>query len=134
MCRNRRSVALTVLCLCPLLIALPSAEAAEDIGKQLKSEYQGKVLTLRHFYSGACLRFAADGSTIPQAPVGSWTVDGQLQVQSIQLRGRIRKIEGRRRFMFFDSESHLICRRQGGNSKKHSDHETSGPRARRKVG
>jgi TonB family protein len=104
MSRNRRYVTLTVLCLCPLLNVLAVSAEGEDIEKQLRSEYQGKVITLRHFYSGERLRFGADGILIGEAAVGPWTVDGQLQVESIHLRGRILKIEGRRLSMFFDAD------------------------------
>lgn len=102
MWRNRRFLILSVPLLFSALNSLSPWANGEDVEKQLRSEYQGKVLTLRHFYSGEHLRFGPDGNLIGKAEIGSWTVDAKLLVKSIDLRGRILNIDGRRLFMFFD--------------------------------
>jgi TonB family protein len=99
---------LTVLCLCTLLNVLSVSAEGADVETQLKSEYEGEVLTLRHFYGGQRLRFGSDGRLIGEAAVGPWTVDGQLQVKSIQLRGRILNISAKRLFLFFDPDTNWI--------------------------
>jgi TonB family protein len=104
MWRNSRFLILVVLLVLSELNAL-SVSANGDVEKQLKAEYQGKVLTLRHFYSGEHLRFGPDGNLIGEAKIGSWTVDGQLLVKNIHLRGRILNIEGRRLSLFFDPDT-----------------------------
>ena len=37
---------------------------AQNVGEQLKSNYQGKTLTRRHFYAGEDLRFGPDGKLL----------------------------------------------------------------------
>jgi TonB family protein len=86
-----------------MLFSLPRALAGDDISDQLKSEYQGKVLTLRHFYAGKHLVFQADGSLAGRADVGPWTVDGQIFIQTIAMKGRQLQIRGRRVCLVFDT-------------------------------
>jgi TonB family protein len=94
-----------------MLIALPlvllqtsSAFAGDNIEKQLKFDYLDKVLTLHHFYSGDHLRFRSDGTLQGYAPIGPWTLDGQIEVQDIQLHGAQLVIKGRRIQRIFDSQ------------------------------
>jgi TonB family protein len=61
------------------------------------------VLTLRHFYSGKRLTFRADGSLAGQADTGPWTVDGQIFIQTFEVKGRDLKIRGRRVCLVFDT-------------------------------
>jgi TonB family protein len=105
MWRNCWSLILAVPLLFAALNTLSLSAHAEDVEKQLKSKYQGKVLTLRHFYNGEHLRFSPDGNLLGEAEIGPWTVDAQLLVKSIYLHGRILSIEGRRLFMFFDADT-----------------------------
>jgi TonB family protein len=88
-----------------MLSARPRAWAGDDVADQLKSEYQGKVLTLRHFYSGKHLAYQADGSLAGRADLGPWTVDGQILVQMIEKKGRTLRIRGRRVCLTFDSKN-----------------------------
>lgn len=87
-----------------MLLILPQARAGDDVSDQLKADYQGKVLTLRHFYKGNHLVFRGDGSLSGFAEVGPWTVDGQIFVQTIEVRGRELQIRGRRICLVFDSK------------------------------
>ena len=95
-----------VLLLAALALPLSSfAMPGDDVGKQLKSEYEGKVLTLRHFYQGERLSFQSDGPLIGLADVGPWTVDAQIEVKQIKLGGRELRIRGRRVCLVFDSKA-----------------------------
>jgi hypothetical protein len=62
------------------------------------------VLTLRHFYSGDRLRFHSDGTLAGDAPVGPWTLDGQIEVEDVHLRGAQLTIKGRRIHRIFDDQ------------------------------
>jgi TonB family protein len=99
----------TAVMLAPMLFALvlraPTARAADDLESQLKTDYLGKVLTLRHFYSGHHLRFNWDGAVIGLAKAGPWTTDGQISITKIELRGRILELTGRRVCLVFDAKA-----------------------------
>lgn len=73
-----------------------------DRDKELGYEYADKVLTLRHFYTGDHLRFFADGRLRGDAPVGSWTLTGQIDVKEVHVKGRMLEISGRRKELVFD--------------------------------
>jgi TonB family protein len=90
----------TVMLLAMLLLPLRFAWAdGEGIDGQLKSDYVGKVLTLRHFYSGEHLQFHADGKLQGDAEVGPWTLDAQIAVTEVRLRSGLLIIKG-----VFDSQ------------------------------
>jgi TonB family protein len=100
----KQKIVATVL----MLLALASRSAWADNRKletQLKADYKGKVLTLRHFYHGDHLKFHSDGSLAADAADGPWTVDGQIAVEQIQLHGGLLEIKGRRIYVIFDSKS-----------------------------
>lgn len=80
------------------------ASDIHELEKQLTSEYEGKTLVLRHFYHGDRLRFHSDGSLIGDAKIGPWTVDGQLSVQEVSIRGDRLQINGRRIYVIFNSQ------------------------------
>lgn len=71
---------------------------------QVKFDYLEKVLTLRHFYSGERLRFHSDGTLQGDAPVGPWTLDGQIEVEDIHLHSARLVIKGRRIHRIFDAQ------------------------------
>jgi TonB family protein len=73
--------------------------------KQLGYEYADKVLTLRHFYTGDHLRFFADGRLRGDAPVGPWTLDGQIEIREVRMKGRVLEISGRRIELVFDQKN-----------------------------
>jgi TonB family protein len=95
------------LLLAPVLLAMmclvTRASAGDDAVAQLNADYKGKVLMLRHFYSGKHLEFQADGSLAGRSEVGPWTVDGEILVQTIKSKGRTLQIRGRRVCLVFDS-------------------------------
>jgi hypothetical protein len=87
-----------------MLLFLTSSARANDVDKQLNSDYAGKILTLRHFYSGDHLKFRSDGTLEGYAPTGPWTLDGQIEVQEIHLRSAQLMIKGRRIHLVFDAQ------------------------------
>jgi TonB family protein len=94
------------LLLATLLFAMFSSlpHAWADDVADLNSDYQGKVLTLRHFYLGKRLVFQPDGALAGSAAVGPWTVDGQIFIETIEVRGRSLLIRGRRVCLVFDTK------------------------------
>lgn len=86
-----------------LMAAVVIARADQrDLQKQLDDDYAGKMLTLRHFYRGANLRFLPDGSLVGDAAVGPWTLDGRIEVQEARVGDGLLKIKGRRINVVFD--------------------------------
>ncbi len=91
-----------------LTLASPHRSAwadSRELESELKADYVGKVVTLRHFYHGDNLKFHSDGSLAADATEGPWTVDGQIAVEKIQLHGGLLEIKGRRIYLIFDSKS-----------------------------
>ena len=76
-----------------------------DLEKQLNWQYADKILTLRHSYEGDLLRFLADGKLRGTVPVGPWTLDGQIEVRELHLRGKVLEIDGRRVEIVFDPKN-----------------------------
>ena len=76
--------------------------AADDVQKQLNTDYQNKIVTLRQPHSREKLRFGPDGKLIGEAKAGPWTVDGLVEVKSVTFSDHVVKIEGRRVWLFFD--------------------------------
>jgi TonB family protein len=102
-CLLSRPIAIAALLALTMLPAR-SAWASDSVEKQLKSEYSDKVLALRHFYSGDHLKFRPDGTLEGYASTGPWTLDGQIEVQEIHLRGAQLMIKGRRIHSIFDAQ------------------------------
>jgi TonB family protein len=98
--KRNATFALFALLLLPLRFAL----ADSGIEKQLNFVYMEKVLTLRHFYIGEHLRFRSDGTLNGDAAIGSWTLDGQIEIQKVHLRRGLVVIEARRIHRVFDSQ------------------------------
>lgn len=86
------------------LLSMQAARADQSLEKQVKFDYLEKVLMLRHFYSGEHLKFHSDGTLEGNAPLGSWTVDGQIEVEDIQVHGTQLVIRGRRIHRIFDAQ------------------------------
>ncbi len=82
-----------------------AAQGSEYVERQLRSEYQGKVLTLRHPYCGDHLYFRPDGEQNGGRACGSWTADGQVRVKDLHFSGTHVQIEARRLFLAYDAAS-----------------------------
>ncbi len=88
-----------------LLFLFPASSNADHLEKQLASDYVGKTLTLRHFYEGDHLRFRPDGTLQGDAPIGPWTLDGQIAVEQVHLSGSVLEFRGRRITVVFDAKN-----------------------------
>ncbi len=104
---SRRSAVAALLALM-LLPMRPAWAGADNLEKQLKFDYLEKVLTLRHFYSGDHLSFNSDGTLQGNAPVGPWTLDGQIEVEDVHLHGAQLLIKGRRIHRIFDKQHNPV--------------------------
>lgn len=98
----RQSILQAKLAIIVLAMGSLSSAGSADLEKQLTAAYKGKVLTLRQFYEGSRLQFSSDGRLVGSAPVGSWTVDGQIEIREIHLQEQALQIRGRRLRLFFD--------------------------------
>jgi hypothetical protein len=101
--KAREAASLLVVCFAVVLGLGRVAAANVGAEEQVKSEYLNKVLTLRHFYIGEHLSFAADGSLIGVGEIGPWTVCAQVGVKSVALLPHSVHIEGRRVCLAFDA-------------------------------
>jgi TonB family protein len=101
--RFRRAVLLTVTLSAALQTA--RAEVDDNVADQLKTYYLNKVVTLRHFYKGDHLSFAKDGSLVGPADTGPWTIDSQVLIKTVELRGPSLQIQGRRVCLVFDDKT-----------------------------
>ena len=100
---SRRSAIAVPLALVFLILRPASADRG-GLEAQIKFDYLEKVLTLRHFYSGERLRFRPDGTLQGDTPIGPWTLDGQIEVEDVQLHGARLVIKGRRIHRVFDAQ------------------------------
>jgi TonB family protein len=82
----------------------PARADTGNLEKQLKSDYVGKTLTLRHFYHGSYLRFHPDGTLQGDALIGPWAMDGQIAVDKVRLDKGALEFQGRRVNVVFDSK------------------------------
>lgn len=82
-----------------LLKIVPDARASE-LEQHLRTEYQGKTLIVRGFYSGGGLRYDAQG--VPAGPIrsGDWTVDGFVYLNELHVSRQKLLIKATRVFVF----------------------------------
>src|SRR5262249_8829617 len=105
---NRASQILLMGALILLLTSVLALAETNHLESQLKSMYDGKLLTLRHFYAGEQLHFGPDGELVDQATAGPWTLYAQVIAKNVTLRGRTLTIPGNRVFLCFDSPSNAL--------------------------
>ena len=89
---------ISILLLCLLSnIACASTQEAENALK----EFEGKVLILRHPLRDDSLRYDAEGKVLKGGPEQSWTTNGVLLIDHIELTPEKISIAGRRVFILF---------------------------------
>lgn len=103
--RLREAALLFAAALIAALICATPAAADDNLGEQLRSQYQNKVLVLRHFYKGDHFSFQSDGTLNGVAEIGPWTVFGEIFIKSIAVDGRNLRLEGRRVSLVFDDRA-----------------------------
>jgi len=102
---NRILLAALVTLLSIALLSPSLSAATRDLEKKLNWQYADKVLTLRQFYEGTHLKFLSDGRLHGDAPMGPWTLDGQVEVKEVHLQGKLLEIKGRRIEIVFDQKN-----------------------------
>lgn len=75
--------------LLPVLLLVSLSENAfaaknQSIQHVLNARYRGHVLTQRHFFAGQHLVYDIDGKLLNPGTIGSWTLDGLIEVQSVR--------------------------------------------------
>jgi len=107
---------ISILLLCLLSnIASASTQEAENALK----EFEGKVLILRHPLRDDSLRYDAEGKVLKGGPEESWTTNGALLVDRIELTPEKISIAGRRIFILFGKNGLVLLefkRLKGGGS------------------
>ena len=79
------------------LMPLPDRQGSLiDLKQSLNAKYEGKIVTLRHFYSGSILRFTQDGNLSGSASEGPWTTCARVEIDKLDLNSRNLTLEGRR--------------------------------------
>jgi TonB family protein len=71
-------------------------QAASELERHLRDQYNGKILVLRNFYHGNHLRYDSGGMPTSSVDPGDWTVDGFLRVTSLDLHGQRLTIQAER--------------------------------------
>ena len=99
----RRALPCSVLLLlvCPLSLA---ANDLKEIERRLKSDYEGKIVTLRKFHGGDSLRFSEDGQLLKGGEIGAWTLNGRIEIKDIDVTAEKLDIYGHRVFVVYKKE------------------------------
>jgi TonB family protein len=71
-------------------------QAASELEKHLRDQYDGKTLLLRNFYGGASLHYDSSGQLSKAAAPGDWTVDGVFQVGEVKVSSHHLTIRAKR--------------------------------------
>jgi TonB family protein len=99
------AVCLLILGLNPTLSA---KDNIEEMKKSLVAKYIGKVVTLRHFYTGRKILFNADGSPTGSARIGPWTTGAKVEITKLDLNEKKLKLQGNRIFLYFDRQQKAL--------------------------
>jgi TonB family protein len=94
-----------------LLIVATQYVAGQDTGlseAKLKAQFEGKVVSLHHFYSEEFQRFDADGVAKEDYKTCPWTMCGKLIADKVSVSKSKVKIEGRRAWVLFKGEPRQI--------------------------
>jgi hypothetical protein len=76
--------------------------------QSLRNQFQGKVLTLRHFYADAKLQFDADGNLSSSGKEGSWTTCGRLKIDRVNVSKQKITMKGSRSLLQYDEDSKTL--------------------------
>jgi len=75
---------------------------------KLKAEFEGKIISLHHFYEERFQRFDVDGAAKEDYPTCPWTMCGKLNIDKVSLSKNKLKVEGRRIWVLFKGEPRQI--------------------------
>ena len=100
---NRRLVPIVVL----LVFAGGAANARGDdlrnIERDLNRQFQGSALLLRSYCKGDRLVYNAKGEVAQGTALGTWTLDGRIEIKELRLKSDRIDIEGTRVFLAYDT-------------------------------
>jgi TonB family protein len=85
-----------------LIFAAFCRASADSLEKQINHEYRGKILTLRQFCAGGKLHYDLNGRLVGAVHTTSWTIDAQIEIEKLTLKGDTLELQGRRLRLFFD--------------------------------
>jgi TonB family protein len=100
-----RLIAILML-LCVAVCAFGQAAGPDEA--KLKAQFEGKIISLHHFYAERFQRFDADGDTKEEFPTCSWTMCSKLEVDKVSISKNKLKVEGRRIWVLFKGEPRQI--------------------------
>ena len=84
--RNLPTLRLFCSAVLGLALIVPSQlQAANELERHLRDQYQDKTLLLRDFYAGDSLRYDASGQLSKSETPGDWTVDGVVHVDDVRV-------------------------------------------------
>jgi TonB family protein len=68
----------------------------------LRDQFQGRIVTLRHFYTGSKLLFDEDGNIVGTAKEGSWTTCAKVQITQVKLSNKGLVMKAQRLLLQYD--------------------------------
>src|SRR3989442_13517045 len=105
MCKN---ASLFLLLTVSVTVAAAQSDSPNEIEQHLKVKYEGKVLTLRTFYTAERLKYTAEGNPIKAGQTGPWTIYGLIEVNSISVKIDKLEILGNRRLVIYDQKQQRL--------------------------
>jgi TonB family protein len=79
-----------------LALAPFQLQAASELEKHLRDQYDGKTLLVRNFYGGDSLHYDTSGQLSKAATPGDWTVDGVVQIDDVKVSNHHLTIRAKR--------------------------------------
>ena len=101
-----------------VLLLSCSVAFANEVEQRLRSEYRGKILAERSFYSGEHLVYDSAGNLSSGGRVGDWTTDGFVQINDIRLSGQRLKIKATRLMVVSQGQRGLQFAGESGTKHK----------------
>ena len=89
-----------------LMLLLQGAGGSDDqIRERLTTKFVGKLFLVKSFPPGSRLRFDSDGKLLTSVAPGLFTLDGNIHVESVNVRPDHIEFDGRRSFVAYSSKS-----------------------------
>lgn len=89
----------------PLVAATGIAAGADDragLNQKLRAEYRGRILFLRHFYTGDDLKYDNRGQLRIGGSPGPWALWGKVRISDTKVTRNSIFLEGERQFLVYD--------------------------------
>ena len=98
-----KPISILLLCLLSNIVSASTQEAENAL-----KEFEGKVLILRHPLRDDSLRYDAEGNVLKGGPGESWTTNGGLLIDRIELTPEKISIAGRRILVLFGNKGLVL--------------------------